>query len=123
MLSLAQRNAEKAGLLPPRVTFQKAVLPELPLDNSTADIVISNCVLNLLPEDQKPRIWIEIERVLKPGGRVVISDILARKEMPPIIRDDIAQWTGCISGASLVEEYKSYIIAAGFEGKASFALP
>ncbi|KAG8934936.1 hypothetical protein FRC03_010181 [Tulasnella sp. 419] len=114
MLTLARRNAEKAGLKPPQASFKACVLPQLPLESGLVNLFLSNCVLNLLAEDGKKTVWQEMHRALKPGGRVVISDILAKKEMPAEMRNDVSQWVGCISGASLVEEYRSYISGAGF---------
>ncbi|KAK6505567.1 hypothetical protein TWF481_007461 [Arthrobotrys musiformis] len=113
MLSRARDNLAKspeAG----NITFIEANITSIPLDNSIADCVISNCVINLVPEADKPAVFIEMARILKPGGRVAISDILARKTLPPSLKEDVTLYTGCIAGAATTEEYKQFLKDAGF---------
>ncbi|KAI9762957.1 MAG: hypothetical protein M4579_000020 [Chaenotheca gracillima] len=114
MLELGRRNVERAGLT--NATFVESSIVTIPLSSSTVDCVISNCVVNLVPDSDKPKVFQEIFRLLKPGGRLAISDILARAELPPHIRQDAALFVECIAGASLVEEYERYMQEAGFEG-------
>lgn len=87
------------------------------LPNGIADIVCSNCVINLVPEPEKPAVFHEIFRILKPGGRLAISDILAKQPLPESIRKDAEMLVGCISGASMPSEYKQWMSDAGFEGQ------
>jgi len=94
----------------------KANIVSIPLPSSSADIITSNCVVNLVPSPQKPAVFSEIFRLLKPGGRVAISDILGKKEIPDAIRSDIGLYVGCISGTSKVAEYEACIRGAGFKG-------
>lgn len=87
-------------------------MPAIP--SSTVDCIISNCVVNLVPEADKQRVFNEMYRVLKPGGRVAISDILAKKPLPEKLRANMALYVGCVSGASLVAQYEKYLKEAGF---------
>src|SRR3954467_14093672 len=103
MLDLARRNAEKAGLA--NVEFHLATIDRLPLPDASVDCVISNCVINLAPD--KPAVFREIARVLKPGGRVARSDIALKKPLPPQLADDIAAYVGCIAGAISIDEYRA----------------
>jgi arsenite methyltransferase len=114
MINLAKKNAEAAGLSNTR--FIEASITSIPLPDASVDCIISNCVINLIPSKDKPTVFQEIARLLKPGGRVAISDILARKELPAKIVNDIALHVGCIAGASQVAEYEDYLKRAGFEG-------
>jgi arsenite methyltransferase len=114
MIDLAKKNAEAAGLSNTR--FIEASITSIPLPDASVDCIISNCVINLIPSKDKPTVFQEIARLLKPGGRVAISDILARKELPAKIVNDIALHVGCIAGASQVAEYEDYLKRAGFEG-------
>lgn len=84
------------------------------IPSNTADCIISNCVINLVPEEDKPLVFKEMHRLLKPGGRIAISDILAKKPLPEKLRANMALYVGCVSGASLVEEYERYLREAGF---------
>lgn len=115
MLELARKNAERSGLS--NASFIEGQITAIPIPDSTADCIISNCVINLVPSAEKYRVFTEIFRVLKPGGRVAVSDILARKELPDEITHDMALYVGCIAGASQVEEYERYLRDAGFQGK------
>ena len=110
MLDLARRNAEKAGLT--NVEFHLATIDKLPLPDASADCVISNCVINLAPD--KPAVFREIARVLKPGGRLAVSDIALKRELPPELGDDLMAYVGCIAGAITIEEYRRGLIEAGF---------
>ncbi|KAJ7083805.1 S-adenosyl-L-methionine-dependent methyltransferase [Mycena epipterygia] len=115
MVSKARNNATKRGLFPPNVCFVECSLTEtLPIKSSSIDCVLSNCVINLLPPSGKTHIFGEIYRVLKPGGRLVLDDILAKEELPARIRDDMKQYVSCIGGAIQVHEYNHLLKAAGF---------
>ncbi len=109
MLALARQNAEKRGAA--NVEFRKGFIEQLPVENNSVDYVISNCVINLSPD--KPAVFGEIARVLKPGGRFAVSDIVLLKTLPAEIKADISAYVGCISGASLLTEYLSVALAAG----------
>ena len=110
MIALARRNAEKAGLT--NVEFHLATVDALPLPDASADCVISNCVINLAPD--KPAVFREIARVLKPGGRLAVSDIALKRELPPELGDDLMAYVGCIAGAIPIEDYRRCLIEAGF---------
>lgn len=110
MIALAKRNAEKAGY--GNVEFHLATIDKLPLEDNSVDCVISNCVINLAPD--KPAVFREIARVLKPGGRLAVSDIALKKDLPPELGQDILAYVGCIAGAIIIEDYKQGLIDAGF---------
>src|SRR4051794_12034531 len=110
MLDLARRNAEKAGLT--NVEFHWATIDRLPLPDASADCVISNCVINLAPD--KPAVFREIARVLKPGGRLAVSDIALKRGLPPELGDDLLAYVGCIAGAIPIEGYRRGLVEAGF---------
>ena len=95
MLDLARQNARDAGI--DNVEFLKGDLEDLPLPDASIDIIISNCVINLAGD--KPAVLREAARVLRPGGRFAVSDVIADPDMDDATRADIAQWTGCIAGA------------------------
>ena len=109
MLDLARRNAADAGA--ENVEFVKGYLEELPLPDASVDVVISNCVINL--SGDKPRVLAEAARVLKPGGRFAVSDVIADPDMDEATRADMAAWTGCIAGALNRDEFTAALIAAG----------
>ncbi|KAF8223257.1 NAD(P)-binding protein [Tricholoma matsutake] len=113
MLELARKNAVQGGYT--NVEFVKSNITSMVLPNGIADIVCSNCVINLVPEPEKPAVFHEIFRILKPGGRLAISDILAKQPLPESIRKDAEMLVGCISGASMPSEYKQWMSDAGFE--------
>ncbi|KAK6512959.1 hypothetical protein TWF506_009121 [Arthrobotrys conoides] len=113
MLSLARRNLAKS-LETNNVIFKEGNITSIPLEDETANCVISNCVINLVPETEKASVFVEISRILKPGGRVAISDILAKNTLPTSIKEDITMYTGCIAGAGTIEEYTRYLKEAGF---------
>ncbi|KAH8822461.1 S-adenosyl-L-methionine-dependent methyltransferase [Flagelloscypha sp. PMI_526] len=115
MISRARSSAQRRGLFPPHMAFVETSLSEtLPIKSNSIDCVLSNCVLNLLPTPAKNIIFQEIWRVLKPGGRVVLDDIIAKQELPPKIKEDLAYYVGCIAGAITVEEYQALMQSAGF---------
>ncbi len=109
MLDLARRNAEEAGL--GNVEFLKGYIEEIPLPDASVDVVISNCVLNL--SGDKQRVIGEAARVLRPGGRFAISDVVADPDMDAATRADMQQWTGCIAGALTRDEFERTLAAAG----------
>ncbi len=109
MLDLARRNAAEAGAT--NVEFLKGHIEEIPLPDATVDVVISNCVINL--SGDKDRVLAEAGRVLKPGGRFAVSDVIADEEMDDATRADMAAWTGCIAGALTRAEFERALSAAG----------
>jgi arsenite methyltransferase len=115
MLTRAITNKERSAAT--NVLFVKSQITSVSLEDGIADCVISNCVVNLVPELEKHLVFAEIFRILKPGGRLAISDILAKKPLPDEMRKNVALYCGCISGASQVEDYKKYMREAGFKGK------
>jgi len=110
MVEKARANAAKAGVT--NVEFRLGEIEHLPVADSSVDVVISNCVINLSPD--KPQVFREAFRVLKPDGRLMVSDIVLTTVLPPQIRDSVAAYVGCISGASLKQDYLAMITAAGF---------
>ncbi len=110
MLALAKANAAKSGLT--NVEFHQATIDQLPLAAASADCVISNCVINLAPD--KRAVFREIARVLKPGGRLAVSDIALKKPLPAELGNDLMAYIGCIAGAIPIEEYRASLIDAGF---------
>ncbi|KAJ5260661.1 hypothetical protein N7524_008685 [Penicillium chrysogenum] len=113
MLELARRNARNAGAS--NATFIEAFITSIPVPSSTVDCIIRNRVVNLVPEAEKPLVFHEMFRLLKPGGRVAISDILAKRELPMEIKTDLSLYVGCIAGASQVSDYERYLKEAGFQ--------
>lgn len=115
MLTLARQNAAKGvnGVPLANVEFHQATIDKLPLPDATVDCVISNCVINLAPD--KPAVLAEIARVLKPGGRLAVSDIALKKPLPAELADDLMAYVGCIAGAIPIEQYRSLLRDAGFE--------
>ncbi len=111
MLELARRNASDAGL--ENAEFRKGYLEELPLEDDSVDVVISNCVINLSAD--KPRVLAEAARVLRPGGRLAVSDVIADSDMDGATRADMAAWTGCIAGALTEAEFRAVLAAAGLQ--------
>jgi ubiquinone/menaquinone biosynthesis C-methylase UbiE len=110
MVSAARANAQRGGY--ENVDFRLGEIEHLPVADGSVDVVISNCVINLSPD--KPQVFREAFRALKPGGRVMVSDIVLRGELPEDIRDSVAAYAGCVAGALPVEEYLAAITAAGF---------
>ena len=111
MVSKARANAEKAGYA--NVDFRLGEIENLPVADGVIDVIISNCVINLSPE--KVKVFKEAYRVLKPGGRLAVSDVVATAELPEFIRNDTTLLTGCMSGASLITEVETFLKDAGFE--------
>ena len=110
MIERARRNAEKGGYT--NVEFHLASIDKLPLGDSSVDCVISNCVINLAPDKQA--VFREIARVLKPGGRLAVSDIALKKQLPSEVSSDLLAYVGCVAGAILIDDYKRGLIEAGF---------
>jgi ubiquinone/menaquinone biosynthesis C-methylase UbiE len=111
MLELARRNAEDAGLR--NAIFLKGVIEDVPLPTSSVDVVISNCVINLSVD--KPAVFAELARVLRPGGRIGVSDIVAEDRLSPEERGERGSYVGCIAGALSKFEYERALEAVGFE--------
>ena len=111
MLALARENQKKAGV--ENVEFLKGEIEDIPLPDNAVDVIISNCVINLSAD--KDRVLAEAYRVLKPGGRFAVSDVVTRGEMEPEIRKNILLWVGCVAGALEENEYRAKLAAAGFE--------
>lgn len=111
MINKAEQNLVKVGL--PNIEFRLGKIEELPVDDSSVDVIISNCVINLSPD--KAAVFREAFRVLKPGGRIAVSDIVTQGKMPPEQRKDMNAWAACISGAEDVRDFMGDIQAAGFE--------
>lgn len=118
MLERANRNKEKAKV--DNVSFVDSPITEITLPNCIADCIISNCVVNLVPEQEKQLVFNEMFRLLKPGGRLAISDILTKKPLAEEIKNDIALYVGCIAGASKIEDCEKYLNDAGFSGRSWF---
>lgn len=111
MVAKARENARKGGY--ENVEFRLGEIEQLPVAEGEVDAIMSNCVINLVPD--KDRVFREAFRVLKPGGRLMVSDIVLTGELPAAIKNSVEAYTGCISGASRREEYLAAIAAAGFE--------
>lgn len=110
MLAEARANREKAGI--DNVEFLKGHIEDIPLPENTVDVIISNCVINLSAD--KDRVLKEAYRVLKPGGRFAVSDIVLTRPLPWKVEQDLMAWAGCIAGALLEREYREKLAAAGF---------
>jgi arsenite methyltransferase len=111
MIERAQANAKSGGYT--NVDFHLSTIDRIPLPDASVDCVISNCVLNLAPD--KPAVFREIARVLKPGGRLAVCDIALKHELPEAIAKSVAAYVGCIAGAIRIEDYRNGLLAAGFE--------
>src|SRR5438046_4525441 len=111
MLALAEENKRKAGIQ--NVEFLKGEIESIPLPDGSVDVVISNCVINLSVD--KDRVLAEAFRVLKPGGRFAVSDVVVRGTVPPAIRKSVELWIGCVAGALEEQEYREKLAKAGFE--------
>jgi ubiquinone/menaquinone biosynthesis C-methylase UbiE len=116
MLGLARRNQVQADGTA-NISFIDANITAVPLEDGIADCVISNCVINLVPEPAKPMAFAEMARLLKHGGRVALADTLARKPLTEEVKKSIALYLGCVSGASTQEQYTRYLKDAGFSGR------
>src|SRR5262245_55883492 len=111
MLALAEENKGKSGLI--NVKFLKGEIENIPLPSDSVDVIISNCVINL--SGDKDRVFAEAFRVLKPGGRLAVSDVVVRGEVPAAIRRSVELWIGCVAGALEETEYRDKLAKAGFE--------
>src|SRR6202167_2544925 len=111
MIERAMANAQAGGYT--NVEFYQSTIDQIPLPDSSVDCVISNCVLNLAPD--KPAVFREIARILKPGGRLAVSDIALKHELPEAIAKSMAAYVGCIAGAIKIGDYREGLLAAGFE--------
>jgi arsenite methyltransferase len=112
MIALAEANARKAQAT--NVEFLKGIIEDIPLPAASVDVVISNCVVNLSPE--KDKVLAEVARVLRPGGRIGISDVVAEDRLTPADRAERGSHVGCIAGALSISEYREGLAAAGLEG-------
>jgi arsenite methyltransferase len=110
MIEKAKMNAKELGIT--NVDFRYGDIEDMPIENDSIDVVISNCVINLAPD--KGKVFQEAYRVLRPGGRIMVSDIVLSKELPKEVRDEVVTYTGCIGGAILDEKYLEHIRDAGF---------
>jgi trans-aconitate methyltransferase len=111
MLALAHENQRKAGV--ENVEFLKGEIEHIPLPDNSVDVIISNCVINL--SGDKDRVIAEAFRVLKPGGRFAVSDVVTRGEVPAQVRQDMLLWVGCIAGALDEKDFAARLVKAGFE--------
>ena len=111
MIERARANAASGGYT--NVEFYQSTIDRIPLPDASVDCVISNCVLNLAPD--KPAVFREIARVLKPGGRLAVSDIALKGELPEAVARSMAAYVGCIAGAIRMDDYRAGLLAAGFE--------
>ena len=111
MLALANENKRKSGLA--NVEFLKGEIEHIPLPDNSVDVIISNCVINLSAD--KDRVLAEAFRVLKPGGRFAVSDVVTKGVVPPEVRKSVLAWVGCIAGALEHDDYRAKLKAAGFE--------
>lgn len=112
MLDLARRNQAKLGL--ENVEFRKGEMEAMPVESANVDVIISNCVINLSPD--KDAVFRESFRVLRPGGRLHVSDVVLTGALSPAEQADLNSWAGCVSGALPVEDYRARLTAAGFAG-------
>lgn len=113
---LERANGIKRKINVENASFVNSKLTNISLPDATADCIISNCVINLVPEAEKPSAYSEMFRLLKPDGRIAVSDILLKQDMPYELKSDMALYVGCISGASRREECEKYLNDAGFRG-------
>src|SRR5262245_4436148 len=111
MLALAEANKRESGLT--NVEYLRGEIEQVPLPDASVDVVISNCVINLSAD--KDRVLREAFRVLKPGGRFAVRDVVVKGELPPAVRHSMTAWVGCVAGALSETEYRNKLTAAGFE--------
>lgn len=110
MLARAQKTAERLGF--EQVEFREGYLEEMPVPDGSVDVIISNCVINLSPD--KPKVFTEMYRVLRPGGRIAVSDIVTNGELPEVVKENMVAWGACIAGALDQRDYSEGLQAAGF---------
>ena len=111
MIERARENAAKGGYS--NVEFYQSTIDQIPLADNSVDCILSNCVINLAPD--KPAVFREIARVLKPGGRLALSDIALKHELPQAVARSMAAYVGCIAGAVLIDDYRAGLLEAGFQ--------
>ena len=111
MIERARDNAANGGYT--NVEFYQSTIDRIPLPDASVDCIISNCVINLAPD--KPAVFREIARVLKPGGRVALSDIALKHDLPEAVAQSMAAYVGCIAGAVLIDDYRAGLLEAGFQ--------
>ena len=111
MIERARENAAKGGYT--NVEFYQSTIDRIPLPDASVDCIISNCVINLAPD--KPAVFREIARVLKPGGRLALSDIALKHDLPEAVSQSMAAYVGCIAGAVRIDDYRAGLLDAGFE--------
>jgi SAM-dependent methyltransferase len=111
MVATARENAQKGGFR--NVDFRLGDIENLPVPDDSVDVILSNCVINLSPE--KPKVFAEGFRVLKPGGKLTLSDVVLLRPLPPVLANSAAAYLGCVAGASLRDDYLDMLEAAGFE--------
>ena len=116
---LSRAEGIKAKTDADNVSFIESPITKINLPDATANCIISNCVVNLVPEAEKQLVFNEMFRLLKPGGRVAVSDILLKKDLPSELKGNVALYVGCISGASHKADYERYLGEAGFHSKIS----
>lgn len=111
MIERARENAQKGGYT--NVEFLQSTIDQIPLPDASVDCILSNCVINLAPD--KTAVFREIARVLKPGGRLALSDIALKHELPVAVAQSMAAYVGCIAGAILIDDYRAGLLAVGFQ--------
>jgi SAM-dependent methyltransferase len=111
MLAVAKGNQARSGIN--NVEFLKGHIEDIPLPDNSVDVIISNCVINLSAD--KDQVFKEAYRVLKPGGRMAVADIVLTKPLPPLIQQNLLAWAGCVAGALIIDEYREKLISAGFK--------
>jgi arsenite methyltransferase len=118
MLARARDNHAKSGGAE-NVSFVEGKITSIPISDGIADCIISNCVINLVPEAEKPAVFAEMARLLKDGGRIAISDVLARKPLPAELKESVAAYLSCVAGCSTRESYENFLAESGFRSKYS----
>src|SRR3569833_3164656 len=113
---ILRANKARAEASKDNISFIESKITDIPLESGIADCIISNCVINLVPGEEKQLVFHEVIRLLKPGGRLAISDILMKKVLPYNLQSCMALDTGCIVGACQVADYQEYLRVAGFKG-------